>query len=347
MKKAVKRCLSLCLLLCLCLSLAGLGPRAEATSIAINKVLIQTSTIPVALMSVNEISITTSTPGAYISGAGWYTSGGDFVSNFWTDTVHLEVQLTVADGYAFGGGLPAYINNIDATVIANTGDTITVRSKDYVPEIWRPGVFKHPGPETVDEGGWCSFVVSGQYVGAYEWYFQSPDGATNVAVRDCGSLFPGVTYTGEDADKLIIRNLPAKMNGWKVYCRFWSVGMLSSVTTNTAAITVRSAATPTPVPTPTPTPTPSPTPVPTPSPVPTLAPTVTSQPVPTVAPTPQPTPTPLPTPSPTPETVAGSIRFTMLRLLLTVILLVLVGLVGFVVVSSVRAGQSQTHKKKK
>ena len=299
MRSSFKFCSILLVLVCLCLTVLVLpSGEAEATGVAVNRALIQTSTTPVALMSAGNISVGTTTQGCYIASAGWYTSGGSPVSTFGTDTVHLELQINAQNGFTFSPGSDAYINNDVATVVANGGSYLTVRSHDYTPSIWRPDLFKSPGPETVDEGGWASFVVSGQYVARYEWRLERPDGTSSLSLSDAISVFHTLDFSGDGTDKVILRNIPADIDGWKILCKLWSVGDISSVTSNAALITVNRL-TPLPTPTPVPTQTPTPAPTPTPTPEPTPVPTPTPTPVPTPTPAPTPEPTPVPTPEPT------------------------------------------------
>lgn len=328
MRTSIRSRFTLLLALCLCLSLLAAFPaQAQATEgMIINRALVQTSTTPVALMTTSSISVGTSSVGCYVSSADWYTSAGNPVASyFWTDTVHLEVQLTAQDGYIFSSAADAYINNEPATVVTNGGNYLVLRSHDYTPAIWRPGLFKSPGPETVDEGGWASFVVSGQFIGAYEWRLESPDGASNYSFGEISSRFPGLDFSGEDSDKIIVRNIPADMNGWKIYCVAWSVGKLSSVTSNTALITVnRLTPLPTPTPTPAPTPEPTPVPTPTPTPVPTPAPTPVPTPVPTPEPTPEPTPDPFTPKWAITENTLRDVMFALLGLIGVFVLFVLI-----------------------
>ena len=301
-------------LVCLLLSLLAPVNAVAAAGNVIGKALVQTGGqtggLPVAAQIAGSISVGTSTPNCYIAGAQWYTSSGTAVYSFPYETVHLDVQINAADGYSFAPDATAYINGDAATVISNAGYCLYIRSHDYTPSIWSPEIWKSPGPETVDEGGWASFVVSGQYVGRYEWYLENQDGTSSVRVQDALGLFPDLDFSGADTDKLILRSIPANMNGWKVYCRFWSVGDINSKRTASALITVRSVAPP-PTPVPTPEPTPEPTPVPTPE------------------------PTPVPTPEPTPELdrLGGvdNLRFALYAVLGCIGLFILVVIVASII----------------
>ncbi len=315
MFSSLRRTVSVCLLVFICLFLTVSAlPRAEADGTLISRVLIQTGKTPIASQPVSEISVGTSTGGCYVASSGWFDSSGNRVyDSFGTVTVHLELQVVAQGGFSFFDGTDAYINNDPATILSNDGTTLSIRSHDYSPAIWRPDVFKSPGPETVDEGDWTSFVVSGQYVGSYEWRLERPDGSASYTLREAiSSFFPYLTCSGENTDKLILSNVPADLNGWKIYCVLWSVGQISSSRTNTALITVRAAATPTPAPTPEPTP----------------------------------EPTPAPTPAPTPEP-GGSLSFETLRLVLFAIAGVFFFVLLFILISSAVSRRRKKQRKRR
>ena len=247
MRTSVKRFLSLCLFLCLCLSLLAFAP-AESEAAGgwpISRVLIQTSYTPIAMMELSSVSVTTSTEGCSIASATWYTSNGSPVNGqFGTDDVYLEVTLNASSGYSFDSEASAYINNTAATVTGNTGNSITVRSHTYTPDAWAPSVTKSPGPEEVLEGGYATFVAGGLYVAEYEWCVELPDGSDWYTLKNAADIFPSLQVSGNDTEKLVLNNIPASMSGWKVFCKLWSVGHLSSVRTGTAPLTVISSKTP-------------------------------------------------------------------------------------------------------
>ena len=339
MPRFSKRLLSLTMLLCFCLSLLAFAP-AESDAAGgwpVTRALIQTNYTPVALMEISSVTVSTSTEGCSVASSGWYTSGGTQVTDqFGTDVVHLELTLNARDGYSFAPNADAYINNTAATVVSNNGSSLTVRSHDYTPDAWAPSVVKSPGPESVKEGASATFTATGLYVAAYEWCLERPDGSDWFSMKNTAELFPSLQYSGEDTEKLVLNNIPASMNGWKVFCKFWSVGKISSVRTAAAPVTVTAvapAATAAPVPSAAVTaePTVAPSPEPTPTPVPTPEPT----PVPTPVPTPEPTPVPTPesTPEPAPaESGSSSLSIWLLRGVLGAILLgILIGVIVLII----------------
>ena len=111
------------------------------------------------------------------------------------------------------------------------------------------------------------------------WHFVSPDGKTDYRFDDKAmqTAFPGLKVENGMYSNMVLKNIPAELNGWRVCCEYRNNN--GSVRTKYATVNVRGAeaalaaaapeATPTPTPTPEATPTPTPTPEPTPTPTPT------------------------------------------------------------------------------
>lgn len=249
MKKLITALLALCMLLALPVA-AATPAYAEGE---INKVLATTSYTPVALMDVSFISAATSTEGCYVSGITWYDQNYTALTEkFGTDTYHLEIRLDAYEGRYFAEGLSAYLNNSAVDYAIGEGGAYIVLRRDYTPAIWAPNIIKHPGGETITEGGWASFVSTATYADSCSWSLADPSGRT-ISCADIGSKFSTVTVSGDGTDKIIVRGIPLEMNGWKAVCTFSGPG--GSVTSNGALITVNpdpAKATPTPAPTPSP-----------------------------------------------------------------------------------------------
>ena len=143
-----------------------------------------------------------------------------------------------------------------------------------------PSVTKSPTDERLTEGGTCLFVARADDASSLAWHFVSPDGKTDVAYDAIGSYFPSLSVSGSRETTLRLSNVPAGMNGWRVYCRFSN--SYGSVSSGQAIVSVTAAPTPKPTATPSPTNTPAPA-------------------TPTPTPTPAPTPTPTPAPAPLPD----------------------------------------------
>ncbi len=267
MQALPKRLLSLLTATCLILLLfaaSPVGARAEAS--VITKVLTTLSATPVALMDPSVITAATSTPGCHIISAGWFDSGGQAATGaFNAETYRLEINIGADDGYTIDPDAACYLNNSAITsVVAADGKSVLL-TRDYTAEIWAPSIYKNPGDETVDEGGWASFVVSGAYVVDYEWAIVDPMQTTTIPVSRIKDQYSNMDYSGDGSTKLILRNIPYELNGWGVICNFVGLGSGNVTRSKPAVLTVipspsRVAETPEPTPTPTPEATPSPTP---------------------------------------------------------------------------------------
>ena len=115
-------------------------------------------------------------------------------------------------------------------------------------------------------GGSCSFVAKYENAVWAVWHFVSPDGKTDLTYEEAAKQFPTLVITNGMYSHLKLSNIPADLNGWRVYCRYSNKAGYTD--TQSALITVTSAPAPTPTPTPAPTvaPTPAPTVAPTPEP---------------------------------------------------------------------------------
>lgn len=265
MKRKIKRIVTLLLTLCMLFGISGLQAPAHATEveqfegIAIEKVLTTISKTPVLLMPVVEIIANTSSDGCYVSSMSWTDSTGAAVGESFQDSNANTVTLRVdaAQGYFFAENVAAYLNNNQCDVVRDPSGSFITITRSYVPDVWVPSIAKHPGAETVELGGWASFVATATYCNKYEWSLVSPDGKTTVKIADVPSKFPGVTTDPDGSTKMNIYNIPAEMDGWKIRCTFSGPG--GSVVSNGAKISIKGLPEPTPTPTPTPEPTPEPT----------------------------------------------------------------------------------------
>ena len=115
-----------------------------------------------------------------------------------------------------------------------------------------PRVTKSPTDETVAVGGSCYFVAKYENAIWAEWHFVSPDGSRDLGYEDAGREFAGLEILNGYASTMKLKNIPAGLNGWSVYCRFSN--NVGATNTEKAKITVKGAPAPTPGPEPTDTP---------------------------------------------------------------------------------------------
>ena len=102
-----------------------------------------------------------------------------------------------------------------------------------------PKVTKSPTGETVKPGGAATFVAKHEGAIWAEWHFADPAGTRDLTYVDVNTqgIFPGLTITGGDTGVLKLANIPAEMNGWKVYCAYKNNA--GTVNTDAAVITVQ------------------------------------------------------------------------------------------------------------
>ena len=235
-----KRVFSLILLLCLLLSLGiAAAPRVSADNTVITKVLTTISATPVALMDPSLITAATSTPGCYIASAAWFDANGNAaVGAFNAETYRLEIRVAASEGYTIDPGAACYLNNSAVTAVPDgTGKAVTL-VREYTAAIWAPTIYKHPGSETVNEGEWASFVVSGTYIRDYQWMLVNPTDTETVLVSNLKDRFPDMDSGGNGSSKLFLYHIPYELNGWKVVCNFIGAGNNNSVRSQGAILTV-------------------------------------------------------------------------------------------------------------
>lgn len=119
----------------------------------------------------------------------------------------------------------------EESVYSDYAELAVIAKDDAVPVIT-----KHPGKETVTEGGFAQFTAKADYTKEFKWQLISPNGKTVYDCKDAAKNFDGVKITGYDKDRLKLDNIPLTMNGWKVRCVFTGGG--GTVNSETATITV-------------------------------------------------------------------------------------------------------------
>lgn len=102
-----------------------------------------------------------------------------------------------------------------------------------------PYITKDPLGETVKEGGEVVFIVKAEQVEYYVWEFISPDSQTVFAAGNVNERFKNVKIEGVGTDTIVIKNVPLRMDGWRVLCRL--KGTRSNVNSQQARIRVISA----------------------------------------------------------------------------------------------------------
>ena len=101
-----------------------------------------------------------------------------------------------------------------------------------------PKITKNPTDETVQAGGSAWFVAKYENAIWAVWHFVSPDGTRDLTYSDAQTQFPNLQIIGGDQSTLQLKNIPAELSGWRVYCEFRN--NVGSSITAAALITVQS-----------------------------------------------------------------------------------------------------------
>ena len=99
-----------------------------------------------------------------------------------------------------------------------------------------PKVTKSPTDETVKAGGTAYFVARHQEAIWAVWHFVSPDGKEDLDYLKAAEKFKDMQIISGDQSTMQLKNIPAELDGWKVYCAFSNnIGVTN---TDAAKITV-------------------------------------------------------------------------------------------------------------
>ena len=239
MGKLKKRALSLMLCVCLCAAMCCFVPLRASADNEITKVLSTAVPVPVALMDVSNVASGTSTQGCYIAAYNWYDANGAVASGtFGTGAYTVVIQIDTYDGYVFSPNVAVYLNNSHVDFTLDSSMRSLTLSRTYVPDIWKPTIYKHPGNETIDAEGDASFVVSSDYTSSYTWEMSPPDDdSVSYDVIKMREMFPGLETEPQGRNKMNLYNVPAELDGWRIRCIFeYPHGGIKS---NYATLTVR------------------------------------------------------------------------------------------------------------
>ena len=101
-----------------------------------------------------------------------------------------------------------------------------------------PKVTKSPTGETVKAGESAYFVAKQERAEWAVWHFVSPDGSKDLDYTQAAKEFPKLQIINGDQGTMQLKNIPAELNGWKVYCAFRN--NIGTTKTDSATITVKS-----------------------------------------------------------------------------------------------------------
>lgn len=162
-------------------------------------------------IAIGEASLTSDELEAYV-GKGLTVTGHN------ADTLVLSnIPLTLNDAYIWC----QFVGTEDS--VDSTAAVLTVTAaKDATPVVT-----KSPTDETVDEGGDAIFIAKAKYAQEYTWYFVDPWGDT-VPCADGEKIYPGLQISGETTERIVLENIPAALDGYRIYCNFTAGQVVSS-----------------------------------------------------------------------------------------------------------------------
>ena len=213
MSKKFGICTLVSLMLCIamffpCLSAAAEEPEAENQN-EISRVEINTSYSPVALMEIKYVKVKNSSSNCRINSFSWRDDkGGEIKDYFRTDDCSLVVELSADEGWVFSEELSVYVNDGKAAFALDDSRKNLRLQKNFTPMLWKPEVIKHPGGETVEAGGWASFVATAAYANEFRWSFSGPDGE-KLSCTEAAGKFPGLRTDGDGLGKIKVYGIPA------------------------------------------------------------------------------------------------------------------------------------------
>lgn len=103
-----------------------------------------------------------------------------------------------------------------------------------------PVIRKSPTNEDVLEGGSAWFVAKYDNALWAVWHFVSPDGQTDLSYVDMANRYTALKIIDGDRSTMQLKNIPAELNGWKVYCAY--TNNFGTTNTDSATITIKGAA---------------------------------------------------------------------------------------------------------
>ena len=185
------------------------------------------------MRTAGEIAFTTSTTGASVSSVVWTDANGTAVGAsdaFRQEVYTLTVTLTAGDGYVFAQNCSGYLYGKSCSIaVSADGKSVSLR-RQIEPPVWSPIIMKHPLTDPpIEVGELASYVSSATFATSSQWFFVSPDGSETLTVKDAVGRFSGIRIDDEGIGRIIIYNVPAEMNGWNIFCRFYeSTGVYNS-----------------------------------------------------------------------------------------------------------------------
>lgn len=188
--------------------------------------------------------------------AVWHFVSPDGKTDLAYDKINTQFpDLVVVEGFASTTRLKNIPKEMDGWKVycrfgnnygsVNT-EMATIRIKEGpAPTPKLPAVTKSPTDEKVEAGDSCWFVAKHEDAIWAEWFFVEPGWTDETAIneisyKDIGARFPKLKVVDGNTGTMLLKNIPAEMDGWQVYCRFSND--YGSVDTAWATIHIKKAA---------------------------------------------------------------------------------------------------------
>ena len=101
-----------------------------------------------------------------------------------------------------------------------------------------PVVLRDPGSCTVEEGGSCSLEAAYRNAVWASWYFVSPDDQV-FKYSEVNRVFPGLQVIDGMYSSMTLKNVPAGMDGWQVFCRYTNYRGYTDTQTALISVTLK------------------------------------------------------------------------------------------------------------
>ena len=173
------------------------------------------STTSQTLTEGDTIALTAGATGA--AAIQWYYKVGDGAPNPISGATTASLSVAATMEYNGADIYCQFVN--DAGAVTTSFCRITVNAKPSAPVTT-----KDPTGEVVAEGGQAVFIARADNTKTYVWRIISADGSQYYDYTAARTVFPTLSISGGDTERITLTNIPLDMNGWKVACLFQGDG---------------------------------------------------------------------------------------------------------------------------
>jgi len=140
------------------------------------------------------------------------------------------VQVIAEDNGVYITGIPETTGSFVAEYVVMTSEAVNsayvsftvANSPTPAPASQDIVITKSPTGEHVEAGDSAKFVARANNAERIVWRLVSNDTTNTVQCSEAGEFFPGLQVSGLGTETLILSNIPASLDGWRVEAQFWS-----------------------------------------------------------------------------------------------------------------------------